>query len=242
MIFIFVPLLPLLIGVGMLQGKVLFHLWFGFLSNSLFNSQFIAFHINYLLVMNRMFVHWEIRLLYYYFFILEFDRYLFVKGYIGFFSWVLLLFDIFKLLYFVIVFSTRWFHILLPFIVVIGSLECDSQFLPSFCCLFFPHLCFCLFDNMFILSSLCLCLRVLVLSGLCIFVFGEGASLYWLPVSLFSTSNLTFFFHIYANSYVILFCFFMLFLVPDFLAGLLDLMVLVLELDATFWHLYYVGT
>jgi hypothetical protein len=41
---------------------------------------------------------------------------------------------------------------------------------------------------------------------------------------------------------VILFCFFMLFLVPDFLAGLLDLMVLVLELDATFWHLYYVGT
>jgi hypothetical protein len=57
MIFIFVPLLPLLIGVGMLQGKVLFHLWFGFLSNSLFNSQFIAFHINYLLVMNRMFVH-----------------------------------------------------------------------------------------------------------------------------------------------------------------------------------------
>jgi hypothetical protein len=182
-------------------------------------------------------------LLYYYFFILEFDRYLFVKGYIGFFSWVLLLFDIFKLLYFVIVFSTRWFHILLPFIVVIGSLECDSQFLPSFCCLFFPHLCFCLFDNMFILSSLCLCLRVLVLSGLCIFVFGEGASLYWLPVSLFSTSNLTFFFfHIYANSYVILFCFFMLFLVPDFLAGLLDLMVLVLELDATFWHLYYVGT
>jgi hypothetical protein len=123
-------------------------------------------------------------------------------------------------------------------------LECDSQFLPSFCCLFFPHLCFCLFDNMFILSSLCLCLRVLVLSGLCIFVFGEGASLYWLPVSLFSTSNLTFFFffNIYANSYVILFCFFMLFLVPDFLAGLLDLMVLVLELDATFWHLYYVGT
>jgi len=91
------------------------------------------------------------------------------------------------------------------------------------------------------LSSLCLCLRVLILSGLCIFVFEEGASLYWLPVNLFSASKLDFFSCLckqFCDSLLL----FMLFLVPDFLAGLLDLMVLVLELDATFWHLCYVGT
>jgi len=65
--------------------------------------------------------------------------------------------------------------------------------------LIFSHLCFCLFDNMFMLSSLCLCLWVLVLSGLCIFVFGEGASLYWLPVSLFSASKLVFFFFMFVQ-------------------------------------------
>ncbi|KAI5569158.1 hypothetical protein BDE02_12G060000 [Populus trichocarpa] len=41
----------------------------------------------------------------------------------------------------------------------------------------------------------------------------------------------TLYFCIWRGSFVIL--------VTYFLAGLLDLMVLVLELDATFWHLYY---
>jgi hypothetical protein len=87
---------------------------------------------------------------------LEFDQHLFAKGYIGSFPWVFFLFEIFKLLYFVIVFSTRWFYILLPFIVVIGSLECDSQFLPSFCCLFFP-ICASVYLTIFLCLALCVC-------------------------------------------------------------------------------------